>query len=379
MKIVFICGSLEPGRDGVGDYVRRLAGWLSTQGHSIGAISLNDHHVTAETTTTQQMDEVAVQVMRIPAKWSAEKRFNRAHDLIKSLNPDWLSLQFVIFAFNARGIPVSLPRQLSAMVCGRRWHIMFHELWLGESSDDALKDKMRGWLQKRIIRHLLLQLKPTVISTSTSFFQHCLRGIGADSIKIPVFSNLPLGTVKGTKLYHQLPVVVTNTRKKYIIASFFGNVAQEAGLEDKIALLVGLTEKSGKKLMITHIGRSSNIKALFQKLETKVNALFYIHGEQSDQDIADYFRHIDLGLSTYPKILFEKSGAIASMLHNNLPVVLLRDSFIKDDARYPALSNVEDIDNLDNFTGLHQTNIRSATGISAFQVYHQIFSQPYEA
>lgn len=26
MTILFLCGSLEPGRDGVGDYTRRLAG-----------------------------------------------------------------------------------------------------------------------------------------------------------------------------------------------------------------------------------------------------------------------------------------------------------------------------------------------------------------
>ena len=41
MKLIFICGSLEPGRDGVGDYTRRLAGELIRQGHQIAIIALN--------------------------------------------------------------------------------------------------------------------------------------------------------------------------------------------------------------------------------------------------------------------------------------------------------------------------------------------------
>ena len=33
MKITFICGSLNPGQDGVGDYTRRLAAQLALDGH----------------------------------------------------------------------------------------------------------------------------------------------------------------------------------------------------------------------------------------------------------------------------------------------------------------------------------------------------------
>ena len=35
MKIAFLCGSLEPWRDGVGDYTRRLAGDLQACGHQV--------------------------------------------------------------------------------------------------------------------------------------------------------------------------------------------------------------------------------------------------------------------------------------------------------------------------------------------------------
>ena len=42
MKLLFLCSSLEPGRDGVGDYTRRLAGECLRQGHEVRLLSLND-------------------------------------------------------------------------------------------------------------------------------------------------------------------------------------------------------------------------------------------------------------------------------------------------------------------------------------------------
>ena len=45
MRIVFICGSLEPGRDGVGDYVRHLAVAVAQQGHETAAVALRDPFV----------------------------------------------------------------------------------------------------------------------------------------------------------------------------------------------------------------------------------------------------------------------------------------------------------------------------------------------
>jgi hypothetical protein len=40
LNIVFLCGSLQPGRDGVGVYTRRLAGEVIRQGHQASIISL---------------------------------------------------------------------------------------------------------------------------------------------------------------------------------------------------------------------------------------------------------------------------------------------------------------------------------------------------
>ena len=44
MKIVFLCGSLEPGRDGVGDYTRMLAAEIIRKGHNAAIVALADKY-----------------------------------------------------------------------------------------------------------------------------------------------------------------------------------------------------------------------------------------------------------------------------------------------------------------------------------------------
>jgi hypothetical protein len=41
MKLLFITGCLEPGKDGVGDYTRELATECARRGHAVFLISLN--------------------------------------------------------------------------------------------------------------------------------------------------------------------------------------------------------------------------------------------------------------------------------------------------------------------------------------------------
>jgi hypothetical protein len=65
MNIVFICGCLEPGVDGVGDYSRRLAGELIRMGNKVQLISLNDYHIDTRTTELQEADGTSVQAHRL--------------------------------------------------------------------------------------------------------------------------------------------------------------------------------------------------------------------------------------------------------------------------------------------------------------------------
>ncbi len=131
MKIIFICGCIEPGKDGVGDYTRRLGCELIRQGISVGVLALHDCFVNTDQKEDQISDHTTISVYRLPHTFSHAKKTFSAKTWVEQNNPDWLSVQFVPYAYNDKGIPFRLANQLKEIGGERKWHIMFHELWLG--------------------------------------------------------------------------------------------------------------------------------------------------------------------------------------------------------------------------------------------------------
>ena len=164
MKILFICGSLEPGKDGVGDYTRRLACTLKKQGVAVAAVALNDRHIIDAHDTQQESEGVTLPVLRIPAIWTKAKQTALAKQWVTQHNPDWLSLQFVPYSFHHKGLPFGLAKQLKAIATPQvKWHIMFHELWIGMSKNSGIKQILIGKVReydfsqvKNIIEDLIL-------------------------------------------------------------------------------------------------------------------------------------------------------------------------------------------------------------------------------
>ena len=93
MNIVFICGSFVPGRDGVGDYTRRLAQEMIVKGYKVGVIALNDKFIKEDFTGTQQSDSINIPVLRLPSHWLSTRRFQRSILWIDEFNPEWISIQ----------------------------------------------------------------------------------------------------------------------------------------------------------------------------------------------------------------------------------------------------------------------------------------------
>lgn len=93
MKIQFLCGSLEPGRDGVGDYTRRLAGELIRQGNDVSIIALNDRFVKEITDLEQGFEGENIPVLRLPSILKSNIRFSAAKQYI-----DRLILSILVFS-----------------------------------------------------------------------------------------------------------------------------------------------------------------------------------------------------------------------------------------------------------------------------------------
>ena len=98
MKILFVCGSVEPGKDGVGDYTRVLAGECIRQGNDAWILSFCDRYINGAIKTIQLDEEQSINCLRLPFKNS--RYLNEAKNWIKEINPDLLSLQYVPFSFH---------------------------------------------------------------------------------------------------------------------------------------------------------------------------------------------------------------------------------------------------------------------------------------
>src|SRR4051812_17723271 len=112
MKIVFLCGCLEPDFDGVGDYTRILASQLISQGIDAMIISLNDNYVVDQYEGQQVVNAITIPVVRLPAGRSLKDRLFKAKMWIDQFDPDWLSLQFVIYSYHPKGTPFALGPKL---------------------------------------------------------------------------------------------------------------------------------------------------------------------------------------------------------------------------------------------------------------------------
>ena len=85
MKLLFLCGSFEPGQDGVGDYTRMLATELIQLGHQVSVIALNDQHINETVDSIQVINGNSLPVLRLPHNLSGKKRFSRAKQCIEKI------------------------------------------------------------------------------------------------------------------------------------------------------------------------------------------------------------------------------------------------------------------------------------------------------
>lgn len=111
MDILFICGSVELGNDGVGDYTRRLCAKLIKEGHKAQILALCDR-IVFYTSESQVVEETSVIVHRIPIQASNKQRLFWLKEILKDFTPDWISLQYVPYSFNPKGLPFWLPYYL---------------------------------------------------------------------------------------------------------------------------------------------------------------------------------------------------------------------------------------------------------------------------
>ena len=319
LKILFICGSLEYGKDGVGDYTRRLACQLNRFNHNCQIIALMDKYCSIKFEDFQSFESITVKTLRLPFSNGYKSNTDEGLKFINAFNPEIISLQFVPFSFHNKGLPFWLNSSITAFSLNRNCHIMFHELWVGMERGTSIKHFLWGVLQKRIIKSFLKVLNNKVVHTQTSLYKSQLVKLNFNVHLLPLFSNLEF------EKFNNLPPNPSSYNsilsKKYITCAIFGEIHHGAPVNLFTKELSDLLNGQGIKVTLLILGKCGKEfelwKSAFILRGFKVN----IVGWQSSQDIVSSLSSSDFGITTTPYPLVDKSGSVAVMQTIGIPVI----------------------------------------------------------
>jgi hypothetical protein len=335
MRVTFISSSLEPGRDGVGDYTRRLADRLVIQGHCVQLIAINDRHATREADDGSRGGGV----IRISALVPWVDRLARARAGIEAFGPEWISVQFVPYGFDSRGLVWRLGEHLRALAGSTPIHLMFHELWIGEGGGAALRRRLEGRLQRRLILRMVRELRPSVVQAQASPYVAMLRLNGIAATRLPLFGNIPFSHSTDRSWLRDalqsagMPMLLER-RQDFWLFGLFGTLHPEWTPEPLLSRIRSAATAHHKQPVLMAMGRlgaaGDRIWSDLGRIHADIPRVAI--GEQPPERISQALQTLDFGITASPLALVGKSGTVAAMLDHGLPVIVSRNdvSFVSD-------------------------------------------------
>jgi hypothetical protein len=251
------------------------------------------------------------------------KKLVFAKAYIDDFDPDWLSLQFVIFGYHPKGLPFGLGRKLAILGEGMRWHIMFHEIWVGIALEESEKLIWWGKLQRYLIKTLLLSLKPGVIHTQTVLYQQLLGKLGFNAGYLPLFGNIPI--YDNSKIKYGSDCLQIDSKEINFIV--FGAIHLGAPI-DKFAREASVySQKKNIPVILTFIGRCGPEQDRWYNIWRSEGLNAKIMGEQTPEKISEVLTNSTMGISATEIEVIEKSGSYAAMREHGLPVLSVAKSW----------------------------------------------------
>jgi hypothetical protein len=298
----------------VGDYVRQLSMQLLHMGHTVTAIALNDRHIEAEKNENQQAGSMLFKVLRLPAARGLKQNAIIAQKYILEFAPQLVSLQFVPYSFNKKGLPFTLVHIIRVLNLQTKFHIMFHELWM--DSPKGFKQKIVTVVQEYLICHLIRRTKPVKIHVSVNFNRQRLKNKGVKSEILNLFGNISYNP--------ELAAPVREIHQNLITLLYFGSTIGGELLEQIIKGLAIFCEHypGGVKVMVasgTSAAKNIFIDALKNRL-SRFNITIVDCGFLSTGEVSRLMNESTVGISKISARLLGKSGSSIAMLEHGLPL-----------------------------------------------------------
>lgn len=325
MNILFLTGGLEPGQDGVGDYTRLLAGACNTMDHNVSIIAINDSKL--EGIREGEFD--GLKYLRISSAISWTQKWKLAAEFSRKHSPNWISLQFVPYAFGQRGIFKEFLQGVSKFTQGRNTHIKFHEIWIGQYPLAPLKEKLIGYMQKRLVKQLVRKLQPKKIHYTNAGSKIRLDQAGIHAEYLPIFSNIAVNASSEdnwiiSNLIKEGKPLPDNRADRFIFFGFFGSIHSNWPARQLLERLRMYTTAQSKRPAMLHAGILPRSRNRWREIQKNYSGDWLIHsfGKLSDKDVSNYIHGLSFGLTSTPWDLVGKSGAIAAMVEHGVPVIV---------------------------------------------------------
>ncbi len=309
--IVFICGCLEPGKDGVGDYTRVLATELQQRGANCRMFALFDQHVG----DIQDELQSGIQTLRLCATMPTKDKAVFLQRTLQGLGSYQVVLQYVPFAYHHKGLPFDLLRHLESTFNRQKIHWMCHEIWCGLSIESKFKERVLGWLQMRLLaKHLR---RAASVATSNPDYQERLHRLTGKTIEpLPLFGNIPFNRSE-----RQMPSRGAQDRPINIV--LFGRIATDFPAERALRAINGALCNAKRSCVITSIGRIDRGESAWKNFTRHEFPCisFSRRGELPPEEIDRAIQLADFGLSTTPLEGIGKSGTSIAILERGVPII----------------------------------------------------------
>ncbi len=333
MRIAFVFGCAEPGKDGVGDYARCLAASCASLGHECLLVAINDRHCDESTEQFQQAHGVELRCVRLSPTDSWSRRAAIARRALDEHRTEVVSLQFVPYALHPRGLVGSLSAVLKSVVTDRSVQVMLHEIWIGSERAAPWRRRLVGLPQRRGIKALLRRLSPAIVHTSNDAYAALLDRHGVPARVLPLFGNIEIEPAPaGDWLAKQLteagvaPSLATDRDRTWRLG-IFGTLHPQWQPESLMSYLQQAARRAARELVIVHAGRPGAGVSVWRDLQRSHGTRHTLVslGERAPSDISCFLQGIDFGIALTPWQLAGKSGTVASMIEHGVPVIVPRD------------------------------------------------------
>jgi hypothetical protein len=300
-------------------------------GHECLCIATNDTKLDANAHARSEEEgvEPGVRVLRFSSCRSWEERLPLLRNAVRRFGPDWVSLQYVPWGYDPRGLPRQLADRLSVVIGNYPLHIMCHELWM-EGPWFSIKNRLLGAVQKPLCRALFRTLRPKVVHTQTAISRQMLQSIGVQSEILPLHGGIPVSSSKSEgKAWLDERVGSSGGE---LCFGFFGEIHSSLD-SDRLAAFATECSKQASPAWILSGGMlSAGSLAVWEALQQHLadKTRFFLIGRMEEAEVSRYLSGLTMGLTSYPLEFVGKSSSVAAMLEHGLAVRLLGRSMRND-------------------------------------------------